>query len=88
MSSHARRIRSQAIAQARVGGAMLEAKKILVPVNGNATDVRTVSLACQMARRSKGHVYAIYVIDNNNAVAIPLGGSGNESDPLLRFIHQ
>lgn len=32
--------------------------------------------------------YAIYIIDNNNAVAIPLGGSENETDPLLRFIHQ
>ena len=32
--------------------------------------------------------YAIYVIDSNNAVAIPLGGSASETDPLLRFIHQ
>ncbi len=32
--------------------------------------------------------YAIYVIDSNNAVAIPLGGSGSVTDPLLRFIHQ
>jgi hypothetical protein len=32
--------------------------------------------------------YAIYVIDKNNAIAIPLGGSGSETDPLLRFIHQ
>ena len=32
--------------------------------------------------------YAIYVIDPYNAVAIPLGGSANETDPLLRFIHQ
>ena len=32
--------------------------------------------------------YAVYVIDSNNAVAIPLGGSGSETDPLLRFIHQ
>ena len=32
--------------------------------------------------------YAIYVIDPFNAVAIPLGGSASETDPLLRFIHQ
>jgi len=32
--------------------------------------------------------YAIYVIDPNNAVAIPLGGSASETGPLLRFIHQ
>jgi hypothetical protein len=35
-----------------------------------------------------GFPYAIYVIDKNNAVAIPLGGSGDETDPILRFIHQ
>jgi hypothetical protein len=32
--------------------------------------------------------YAIYVIDPYNAVAIPLGGSGSETDPLLRYIHR
>ncbi len=32
--------------------------------------------------------YALYIIDANNAVAIPLGGSGSVTDPLLRFIHQ
>jgi hypothetical protein len=32
--------------------------------------------------------YAIYVIDSLNAIAIPLGGSGSEADPLLRFVHQ
>ena len=32
--------------------------------------------------------YAIYVIDPFNAVAIPLGGSASETDPLLRFVHQ
>jgi hypothetical protein len=32
--------------------------------------------------------YAIYVIDPYDAVAIPLGGSGSVTDPLLRFMHQ
>lgn len=32
--------------------------------------------------------YAIYVIDKNNAVAIPLGGSNSGTDTLLRFMHQ
>ncbi len=32
--------------------------------------------------------YAIYVIDKNNAIAIPVGGAAGETDPLLRFIHQ
>ncbi len=32
--------------------------------------------------------YALYIIDASNAVAIPLGGSASETNPLLRFIHQ
>jgi len=43
---------------------MLDAKKILVAVNGNATDFPVVSLACQIAKRAKGgRVYAIHVIE-------------------------
>jgi nucleotide-binding universal stress UspA family protein len=42
---------------------MLEAKKILVPVNGNPTDAAMIALACQTAKRSEGRVYAIYVIE-------------------------
>lgn len=42
---------------------MNEAKKILVPVNGNPTDSAVLALASQTAKRSKGRVYAIYVIE-------------------------
>ena len=42
---------------------MIEAKKILVPVNGESTDPTVVTLACQIARRSRGRVYAIHVIE-------------------------
>jgi nucleotide-binding universal stress UspA family protein len=42
---------------------MHEAKKILVPVNGNPTDSAVLALASQTAKRSKGRVYAIYVIE-------------------------
>jgi nucleotide-binding universal stress UspA family protein len=41
---------------------MIEAKKILVPVNGSPTDTRAVSLACQTAKRGRGKVYAVCVI--------------------------
>ena len=36
--------------------------KILVSVNGGGADKEAVELACRMARRSKGKVYVIYVI--------------------------
>jgi nucleotide-binding universal stress UspA family protein len=42
---------------------MLDAKKIIVPLNGYATDVTMITLACQTAKRTKGQVYAIYVIE-------------------------
>jgi nucleotide-binding universal stress UspA family protein len=64
---------------------MLEAKRILVPVNGNPTDARTISLACQVARRSKGRVYAIYVIEvrRNLPLDADLIEERSEADGIL-----
>ncbi|MPZ14439.1 MAG: universal stress protein [Chloroflexi bacterium] len=45
------------------GGVMLDAKRILVAVNGNATDTTIVMLAAHTAKRTKGHIYAIHVIE-------------------------
>jgi nucleotide-binding universal stress UspA family protein len=45
------------------GNVVLEPKKILVPINGNPTDATTIALACQMAKRAKGRVYAVYVVE-------------------------
>lgn len=42
---------------------MLNPKKILVPVNGGPVDTTVVALASQLAKRSRGRVYAIYVIE-------------------------
>lgn len=43
--------------------AVIRASRILVPVNGNPTDDEAVALACEVARRGKASVYAIYVIE-------------------------
>ena len=45
------------------GGVMREAKKILVPVNGNPTDAAMIALASQTAKRTKARIYAIHVIE-------------------------
>jgi nucleotide-binding universal stress UspA family protein len=45
------------------GGVMLEVQKVLVPVNGNETDATIIELAAQTAKRAKGRVYAIHVIE-------------------------
>ena len=42
---------------------MHEPKKILVLVNGNSTDSAMVALAAETARRSRGRVSAIHVIE-------------------------
>jgi nucleotide-binding universal stress UspA family protein len=43
--------------------AVIRASRILVPVNGNPTDEEAVALACEIAKRGKSAVYAIYVIE-------------------------
>jgi nucleotide-binding universal stress UspA family protein len=48
---------------ARKWDAVIRASRILVPVNGNATDEDAVGLACEIGRRGKAAVYAIYVIE-------------------------
>jgi nucleotide-binding universal stress UspA family protein len=48
---------------ARKWNAVIRASRILVPVNGNPTDDDAVALACEIGRRNKASVYAIYVIE-------------------------
>jgi nucleotide-binding universal stress UspA family protein len=38
-------------------------QRVLVPVKGDPADESAVRLACNMAQKSKGKVYAIYVIE-------------------------
>lgn len=42
---------------------MPQATRILVPVNGNPTDREVVSLACQVGKRNKAQVIALFVIE-------------------------
>ncbi|MBM2810479.1 MAG: uslA [Chloroflexi bacterium] len=64
---------------------MLDAKKILVPVNGNATDGAMISLAAQTAKRSRGRVYAIYVIEVRRTLPLDadLGAERERADTIL-----
>ena len=38
-------------------------KKILVPVDGSEASLEAVAVACNLGRRNKGTVYAVYVIE-------------------------
>ncbi|MDP3879336.1 MAG: universal stress protein [Dehalococcoidales bacterium] len=40
----------------------MEFRKILVPVVGTEVDDETIKLACQLARKNKGKIWAVYVI--------------------------
>lgn len=42
---------------------LVETKKILVPVSGNSADEEAIKLACNLARKPKARVYAVYVIE-------------------------
>jgi nucleotide-binding universal stress UspA family protein len=42
---------------------VIRASRILVPVNGNRTDDEAVALACEVGKRGKAAIYAIYVIE-------------------------
>ena len=41
----------------------VNAKRILVPVNGDAVSERAFRWACQTARESKAELHAVYVIE-------------------------
>ena len=40
----------------------MEFQKILVPVRGTEADEEAIRLACRLARRGKGKIWAVYVI--------------------------
>lgn len=40
----------------------MEFQKILVPVHGTAVDDEAVRLACRLAKKEKGKIWAVYVI--------------------------
>ncbi len=42
---------------------MIRTSRILVPVCGNRSDQEAVALACEVGKRSKAEVFAIYVIE-------------------------
>jgi nucleotide-binding universal stress UspA family protein len=45
-------------------------KKILVPVNGSEADVETIKLACRLAKKDKGKVWAISVVAIKRALPL------------------
>ena len=48
---------------ARTGDGVTEFKSLLVPVDGSAASLRAVEFACSLARRNKGRVHVVHVIE-------------------------
>lgn len=42
---------------------VISPKRILVPISGNPTDDEMITLACGIAKRTKGEVHAVYIIE-------------------------
>jgi nucleotide-binding universal stress UspA family protein len=45
-------------------------KKILVPVSGTEADTETIKLACRLARKDKGQVWAVSVVTIKRALPL------------------
>jgi nucleotide-binding universal stress UspA family protein len=48
----------------------MEAKRVLVPVRGSEADEETMRLACQLAKKSKGKVWAVSVVAIKRALPL------------------
>ncbi len=48
----------------------MEFRKILVPVSGTEADEEAMRLACELAKKSKGKVWAVYVIAIKRALPL------------------
>ena len=49
---------------------LADVKDILVPVDGSEASLEALGLACSMARKRKGDVYAIYVIEVDRSLPL------------------
>lgn len=45
-------------------------KKILVPVDGSEADIETIKLACRLAKKDKGKVFAVSVVAIKRALPL------------------
>lgn len=48
----------------------MEFRRILVPVAGSESDVETMELACRLAKKEKGEIWAVYVITVKRALPL------------------
>ena len=68
--------------------ALADAKNILVPVDGSEASLEAIGLACRLARKRKGCVYAIYVIEVDRLYNLASPASPADYQNLLQVIQK
>ncbi|MFC1902802.1 universal stress protein [Chloroflexota bacterium] len=66
----------------------MEFNKILVPVVGAEADEETVKLACRLAKKDKGKIWAVYVITVKRALPLEadLGSEIKKAEDILGHV--
>ena len=64
----------------------LRLKDILVPVDGSEASLDALALACSLAKRNKGEVFAVYVIEVARTLPLDadLSGEAGRGEDILR----
>jgi len=80
-----RRGRAVRLAEGGVAAAAVKARSLLVPVDGSSASLEALSLACNLARRPKGKVYCIHVIEVPRALPLDadLGAETARGEEIL-----
>jgi len=66
----------------------MELHKILVPVSGTEADEETIKLACELAKKSRGKIYAVYVITVKRTLPLEaeIGSEIQQAEGMLDHI--
>jgi len=66
----------------------MELHKILVPVSGTEADEEAIKLACELAKKSRGKTYAVYVITVKRTLPLEaeIGSEIQQAEGMLDHI--
>ena len=54
----------------RLSNSQISVRNTLVPIDGTAASLDALALACQLSKKAKGTVYAVYVIEVARTMAL------------------
>jgi nucleotide-binding universal stress UspA family protein len=73
-----------------LGFSTIQLKEILVPVDGSQASLEALALACLLAKRNKGRVYAVYVVEVARTMPLDadLSPEASEGEQVLERAEQ